>query len=58
MTKSIRDDEGDELDPDLGKDLERRLADEPAPGERWPTVDEVLAQVRRELGLPRRRRST
>ena len=42
-----------ELDPVLARELERRLADEPAPGERWPTIGEVLGRLRRELKLPR-----
>lgn len=45
----------DELDPELVKELEKRLADEPAPGERWPTVHEVISRARRELKLPARR---
>lgn len=50
-------DQGDELDPAFVKELERRLADKPAPGQRWPTVDEVLSRLRRELKLPARRTS-
>jgi hypothetical protein len=28
-------------------ELERRLADEPAPGERWLTGDELIAKLRK-----------
>lgn len=46
-------DDEEELDPDFAKELERRLSEEPPPGARWPTVDEVLDRLRRELKLPR-----
>ena len=49
------DEDEDDLDPAFVKELERRLLDEPARGERWPTVNKVLARLRRDLKLPARR---
>jgi len=39
-----------ELSPEWREEFERRLRDEPEPGERWPSGEEVVARLRRELG--------
>lgn len=50
---SVRD-EAEAEDPTLTAEwqdeLERRLEDEPKPGKPWPTGEEVVARLRRELG--------
>ena len=55
ILESVDDEDESDLDPAFVKELERRLADEPKPRERWSTVDEVLSRLRRELKLPARR---
>jgi hypothetical protein len=55
LLASVDEEETGELDPELVRELERRLADEPPLGEHWPTMDEVLSRLRRELKLPPRR---
>lgn len=39
-----------ELSPEWREEIERRLQDEPKPGKPWPTGEEVVARLRRELG--------
>jgi putative addiction module component (TIGR02574 family) len=39
-----------ELSPEWREEIERRLQDEPKPGKPWPTGEEVIARLRRELG--------
>jgi putative addiction module component (TIGR02574 family) len=50
---SVGDEAGDddaELSPEWREEIERRLQDEPKPGEPWPSGEEVVARLRRELG--------
>ena len=39
-----------ELSPEWREEIDRRLQDEPKPGKPWPSGDEVIARLRRELG--------
>lgn len=58
LAHEILDSVGDEAeaedDADLGpewrEEIERRLQDEPKPGKPWPSGEEVIARLRRELG--------
>jgi putative addiction module component (TIGR02574 family) len=46
-----------EIDPELKAEIDRRVADQPAPGERWPTADEAVELVRRSIRKASSRRS-
>ena len=49
---SVGDEAGDddaELSPEWREEIERRLQDEPKPGKPWPSGEEVVARLRREL---------
>ena len=52
LLESLDEESESAFDPAFAKELERRLADKPVAGERWPSVDEVLGRLRRELKLP------
>lgn len=38
------------------EEIERRLAEEPAPGSRWSSGEEIVARLRAELGKKRGRK--
>lgn len=42
--------DGADLSAEWRQEIERRLQDEPEPGHPWPTGEEVVARLRRELG--------
>lgn len=58
LAHELLDSVGDEAEPDADADLspewreelERRLQDEPEPGKPWPSGEDVVARLRRELG--------
>lgn len=57
LAHEILDSVGDEgeaddatLTPEWRDDVERRLQDEPKQGKAWPSGEEVIARLRRELG--------
>jgi len=41
-----------DLSPEWREEIERRLQDEPEPGKPWPSGEDVIARLRRELGEP------
>jgi putative addiction module component (TIGR02574 family) len=49
-------DDGAELSAEWRGEIERRLAEEPAPGNPWPTGEEVMARLRGELKKGRARK--
>lgn len=56
LAHEILDSVGDETEedadvsPEWREEIERRLQDEPKPGKPWPTGEDVIARLRRELG--------